>query len=431
MSDGLRYLRKVIDEDNRSALFQTSESDYIAGEIANEVAVYDYLLSHSTEHGSLPSVDTVRQETGVRLPEANDALSYYLTKIIERKIYNEARDINQDFRSDMASKDVSNLYSIGRRFMTIANDQRISNSSMCDSPSVASSINTACNMARLDSVVIPTGFPRLDVAMMGGFSLSDFIFVVARPDSGKTTVMMRSAKAAYEASRRILIISMEMPMDDMSMLFMAHMAGINPKFVNPYGLGTYEALRMGRTQEQITDEDRVFVHKGGSGMTPNKVRWLIESLAPDIVYIDSLYLMAPDGKYVNRLDRYSRIALTIDQILELNVDMRVPIYCTSQFNRQAGKGAADGSLENIGYSDNVATHAKLIIALKHVHLGESTTDVDRSKIELDVLKSKKGQVDPFAINYIFSPMDFTEVDPINTAEDSDNDADLIEALNNG
>lgn len=419
MSDGLKYLRKVIDEDDRSSLFQTSETDYLDSDIANELAVYEFLIEHSTEHHELPSIEAVRTETGVRLPEAQDSASYYLNKIIERKIYNAARDINQDFRSDMAAKDVSNLYSIGRRFMDIANDPRISNSSMYDHSGMANAVEASRRSMYISGNAIPTGMPSLDNAMMGGLRSSDFVFLIARTNEGKSQLLMNSAKTAYGAGNKILIISMEMVMDDMSMLFMSHMAGINPKYVNPYYLGTHEQMIMDRVVEQIRDEDRVYIHKGGSNMTPNKVRWLIESLAPDIVYTDSMYLMSPDGSNTSRMDRYAKVAEVTDQMLDIIVDCGVPIFNTSQFNRQAGKGASEGSLENIGFSDTISTHASLIISLKKVFIGNAprgsngvnSLEVDPLKREVEVLKSRKGSLAPFQINFMFSPMNFDECEP--------------------
>jgi len=430
-SDGLKYLRRVIDDNDRSALFHTSESDFLDSTIANEVAVYNYLLSHSAEHGELPSIDAVRAETGVRLPEARDPSSYYLNKIIERKIYNAAREINQDFRSDMASKDVSNLYSIGRRFMDIANDPRISNSSMYDATGMVTSIDQARVNMRGCRDAIPTGYPSVDDAMMGGLRSSDFVFLIARTNIGKTAVLLQMAKTAYEAGNKILIISMELSMDDMSLLFMAHMAGINTKYINPYMLGTYDERNLGEVTEGVVEQDRLFIHKGGSGMTPNKVRWLIESLNPDAVYIDSLYLMTPDGSNTSRMDRFSKIAAVVDQTLDIVVDCGVPIINTSQFNRQAGKGGGDGSLENIGFSDTISTHASLIISMKSVFIGENKDDskneMDRSKRELEVLKSRKGAVKPFKINYVFSPMNFREIDATQQVDDS-LEQEMIEAL---
>lgn len=225
-------------------------------------------------------------------------------------------------------------------------------------------------------------------------------------------------------------------MDDMSMLFMSHMAGINPKYVNPYYLGTHEQMIMDRVVEQIRDEDRVYIHKGGSNMTPNKVRWLIESLAPDIVYIDSMYLMSPDGSNTSRMDRYAKVAEVTDQMLDIIVDCGVPIFNTSQFNRQAGKGAKEGSLENIGFSDTISTHASLILSLKKVYIGEDkskgngqdTRPVDKTKREVEIMKSRKGQLAPYEINFNFAPLDFSEC-LLPAEETVDHEQDAIDNLN--
>ena len=428
-TDGLKYLRRVIDEGDASLLFQTSEDDFINSAVADEVSVYNYIINHTNSYHEMPSLDAVRTETSVRLPEAPDSVDYYLNKLVQRKIYNAAREVNQDFRSDMANKDVSNLYSIGRRFMDIANDPRITNNSMYDATGMQGSVERIRQSMRYDGDSISTGFPSIDENMMGGLRSSDLVFLIGRTGLGKTQLLLNSAKTAYNAGRKILIISMEMVMDDMSLLFMSHMAGFNPKYVNPYMLGTYEQRIMDRLSEQLQDEDRVFIHKGGTGMTPNKVRWLIESLSPDIVYIDSLYLMSPDGN-TSRMDRFTKVAAVVDQILDIVVDCGVPIFNTSQFNRQAGKGGSEGSLENIGFSDTISTHASLIISIKSVFIGENK-DVSKNEVvenlrEIEIIKSRKGPMKPFNIHYKFAPTDFSEVGRVDT--DIDPELEFIEQI---
>ncbi len=428
MSDGLKYLRRVIDDGDRSKLFQTSEDDYIDGDVSNEVSVYNYMMAHASEFSELPSVAAVRQETGVRLPDAPDVAEYYLGKIVDRKIFNAAREINRDFRDDMASRDTSNIYAIGRRFMDIANDPRITDSSMHDHEGMARTVDSARDLMRQSAPSISTGFPSIDAAMMGGLRSSDFVFLVARTNVGKTQLLLNGARSAYEAGNKILIISMEMVMDDMSLLFMSHLARINPKYVNPYTLGHYTSARMDRVLEQMRDEDRVFIHKGGASMTPNKVRWLIESMRPDIVYVDSMYLMSPDGANTSRMDRYSKIAMVTDQMLDIIVECGVPIMNTSQLNRQAGKGGVDASLETLGFSDTISTHASLIIGMKMVYAGEGQTDVQHGVRTIEVMKSRKGQLAPFNINFNFAPLDFSEVEPEEEESDDRYEQHLIEEL---
>lgn len=130
---------------------------------------------------------------------------------------------------------------------------------------------------------------------------------------------------------------------------------------------------------------------------------LCQEYGPDIVFIDGVYLLRPTD--ISRsANRTEKVTAVFDEIRAVNLDMRRPFVVSTQFNRQAGKGGKEGTLENIGYTDATGTHSSQIIALKD----GPTANVRDSRL-FDLLKGREGEWGTVAINFKFAPLRMDEM----------------------
>jgi hypothetical protein len=127
----------------------------------------------------------------------------------------------------------------------------------------------------------------------------------------------------------------------------------------------------------------------------------IQEMGPDLIYIDGIYLMRPMTTSSRRSnDKYQNISYVLDDLKEMTITRDRPFITTTQFNRE---GAKKVSLENLGFTDALATHASVILGIEKIGEGPRP---DKRKVT--ILKGREGEAGEFAIDYRFCPLSFAE-----------------------
>jgi hypothetical protein len=122
------------------------------------------------------------------------------------------------------------------------------------------------------------------------------------------------------------------------------------------------------------------------------------------VFLDGTYLIHPSVK--SAMKRIERVAEVFDELKGLTITSDTPIVNTMQFNRQAGAGGKDGSLENIGFTDAVGMHSSIVLGLKF-----GPTENPRASRTMEFLKGREGEVGAVHMNFKFAPVDMSELPP--------------------
>jgi replicative DNA helicase len=202
----------------------------------------------------------------------------------------------------------------------------------------------------------------------------------------------------------VLFVSMEMTLKQIGNRFYGQYSGINPDCIRKGQLSHWTYRRFRDAVRTLDGSNRFNLYAGNMGKTVDDVDILIQELAPDIVFIDGMYLMKPSGLKGN-VGRYERIAYVLDELKTVTLVRDRPLITTTQFGKGAGKGGKGGDLENIGYTDTIATHSSIVMGIKMPAGDKSKYPKTR---EIDLLKGREGEQADFNINYTFAPVDFSE-----------------------
>jgi hypothetical protein len=255
---------------------------------------------------------------------------------------------------------------------------------------------------------ITTGWETLDQET-SGYQNADLIAWVARPGLGKTHLLIHQAKSAWMAGKSILFVSMEMSLLQITNRFIGHYACINPEYIRRGQISTYLKHRFDDAVIQLGNDRRFHLFAGNMGKKTDDIDILVQELNPDIIYIDGMYLMKPGASGKSSRSRYDSIAYVLDDIKQMTIQRDRPIVTTTQFNRGAGKGGVEGSLETIGYTDAIATHASIVATILPPHPKRCKAYGSRRFREISILKGREGESRGFNIAYNFAPMEFFEL----------------------
>jgi replicative DNA helicase len=263
---------------------------------------------------------------------------------------------------------------------------------------------------------VPIGWSGIDETT-GGYQNGDLIVWVARPSVGKTYCLLHQARAAWEAGKSVLFVSMEMTLDQLGMRLGSYLAGVDPDCVRKGRLSFFAESRFKAALRSVQNASNFHFLAGNFKKRTEEIDILIQELSPDIVFVDGMYLMRPANQRGN-MGRYEAVAYVVDELKMLALERDRPIVASSQFGREAGKGGKSGSLENIGYTDAIGTHATLVFSIKYGHKervpirhqGQVVGHTVRFPYRvIELLKGREGEQGTFGIRYSFAPFDFYEV----------------------
>ncbi len=413
MSDGLKLLAAAIAAGSSGTLTAVNRES-LEG---TELTAYDFIRRHYRQYRDLPSLATVQEETGVRLPAATEPLNFYIDQVEDRHEYNLIRERFAVFREGMQRADMG----------TVANEvsamSRIFRRRRSDGVGQAVELSEGFRLVsdRLLEIRgtggisgITTGWNEFD-NITGGYQNSDLITWVGRMGLGKTYILLRQAMKAHEAGHNVLVVTTEMGIEQLARRCAALALGINPRLLKNGTISTYNRQRIRNLELNMIGSERFKIFSVGMNAKIDSIATLCYEYGPSIVFVDGVYLLRPTdmGRNTSRTDKVTAV---YDELRGLNLDLSVPFVVTTQFNRQAGKGGKEGTLETIGYSDSVGTHSSHVVAMK-----PGPTDNPYASREFEFLKGREGETGSTVINFKFAPIDMEEMTREERIEEGDSE----------
>lgn len=368
-----------------------------------EVAVFDFVKSYYRSHREMPPPDVVQQQTGTRLPNGSGALSFYAEELRDRFDFHIVRESWDGLRERIQEGRAQPIVDIMENTIRRIRRSRPAGN-LIDIHQGMSQVTDRLRRAQIMGGMsgVPTPWPTFN-AQSGGYQPADLITFVARSGMGKTAMILQQAETAFEAGYSVLFVTTEMSSEQITRRWMANRFNLDPYHLKMGTISTHLLRRMELMQAELLGRERFRLLSLGTGAKLSAIEVAIEETCPDIVFIDGIYLFRPMQGGSN-LKQSERVTAVFDELKQQTIDSNLPHIVTTQFNRAAGKGGKEGSLETIGLSDAIGWHSSIVVAVK----AGPTENPLRSR-ELDFLKGREGEEGKFAINFKFKPVDFSEM----------------------
>lgn len=415
MSDGLRLLSSIIATGSSATLMSLERSILID----DEVTAYDFVKGHFRSYRELPSAQTVLQECGVRLPVVNETLQFYIDKVHGRNEYSLIRARFSTLRDGLTSMRRDVMVNAVQEMARILG--RTGHGSHAGE---VVDINYGLQRVtdRLVSIRgtggvsgITTGWPRYDM-ITGGYQNSDLITLVGRMSEGKSYIALRQAQMAHRNGESVLFVTTEMSIEQTARRYAALELGLNPTFLRNGTISTHMERRLRSLVTDVAGADRFRLFSVGMNAKVSAIEALCEEYRPSVVFIDGVYLLKPTDRQRNATQR-DNVAGVYDELRALNLEADIPFICTTQFNRQAGKGGKDGSLETIAYADAIGTHSSIVVSLRG-----GPTENARDSRTFHFLKGREGEAGEVHIRFQFAPLNMDEIESEDQEENGISDS---------
>jgi len=240
---------------------------------------------------------------------------------------------------------------------------------------------------------ISSGIKTLD-EIIHGFMPGSLYILAARPSLGKTTLALNFANAAVEASKRVFVFTNEMPDIQIFEKFLSLRSGVLNHKLFSGAIEDKDFERIGEALPVIVDKE--FYIDDVSG---RKLETLISSIRNlhmrsklDLVIFDYIQQISIGTKANAARHRAQELGEISGSIKKIALDLRIPIVCLAQVNRDAEGRDEPPTLANIKDSGSIEQDADAVIFIHR----------DRQKSEteciLSVAKNRFGPVKDIICN---------------------------------
>jgi len=403
MSHGRLFIQSAIAE-QQPAVLRRALPEYFLEE---EMPLFEYVLAHHNRFGVMPGEGQLR-ENGFRLSpfESDQPIAYHLQRLQHRFIFNVVNDGLPEITNGMQAQDMDAVIDTFRHVLARAGNALQQNAATELSDEVQHVIDDYEYARRNPGLRgITLGLPTLDMLTLGA-QPGDLIVTAGRPSLGKTNLLINSAYGAWLLHHRLLVISMEMQKLQITRRWVGRHTGLNPNLIRAGHLSQWGDQLLREGAQQITDAaGRVFLETGDYTRQVGGVEEMIEQFQPEAVYIDAAYLLSPEGVKKGYISRWESISEVVGQLKQLAMKYGIPIFITVQFNRnQKTNSTKNPDLGDIAGTDAIPQDASIVLGIQKAPAPYG--DVRRL---IHMMKSREGEVATVVINYLFEPVDFTEI----------------------
>lgn len=372
--------------------------------------VVTFALGFLRDHGKLPAVETVEQETEIPMDgDVPEPTGYYVGEAVKRwKGTTVAAGIKRAVAAlEKGDPDASlrEVLDAAGRVKAVGAGQGGGLLDLTDERCIQTRIAEYERMKTLGGVPdgIPTMWPSIN-RVTGGIHDDELWVILGRLKSTKTWQLSALAENAWregwDQGRRVLLVSEEMGVQKVARRWDAIHSHL------PYG-----DFKRGQLATQLEEQWRKDL-EDAKGRPPFWVagrqrvknvpdlELLIEELAPAITFVDGAYFLGEGGD-----SKWESSAKIVDQIQALVQRRHHPVVVTWQFNRKVKTGAAAGMAEDVAWAYELVQAADVALG---VFRNEDLVRKKQAIIQMIVTRESE-HLNPLLIECDFDTQSFKEI----------------------
>lgn len=403
MNNETYLLSKVIQQRDLTPLFTKGVKDnwFVDPEVKR---VWIFAREHFAKYSECPSVDVIKKNfPSFKVYDCPDNLDYLIDAVVDERRRAMTVRMMEGALGSLEKKDHEKALQILQGGLIGLEEEGFSGTD---------DVNLIENpLRRWDEyefrknnpglLGIPTGFPTID-ATTGGLQGGQLITIVAGPKTGKSTLAMQIGLNVHLQDKSVMFQSFEMSNREQEMRYDAMRARVShTRLMN--GVLTPEEESRFKSKLASMEHMRKPFHlvASTSGSTVSAIASKIQTLKPELVIIDGVYLMIDEQTgEANTPQALTNITRSLKRLAQ---KYNVPIIITTQvLNWKMRKGQV--TADAIGYSSSFHQDADVIYGLQR-----EDENVDDTRI-LKTLASRNSGLIDVSLIWLFDTGTFREMD---------------------
>jgi len=246
---------------------------------------------------------------------------------------------------------------------------------------------------------MPTSWRRLN-KLIGGWRDSGLYVIGGRPGAGKTIVLLQSAWDLAKSGKKVLFVSLEMPVKQLQHRILAQSLGLDVTDIADDNLdyevmhadgSTVWARDMVKNGHQVLNDNLLMV--APVEITPAGLRQMIKRQLRagdlDAVFVDYLQITDDDAKHTDRSNMVRAVSSKFKKIAK---QFDFPLITAVQLNRDVeSRVKGKPRLTDISESDKIGMDADVAVMIHRDFREGDNPDGQGSDLFLLVVKNRHGQ----------------------------------------
>lgn len=365
---------------------------------------YSFIVQHAADHNAPSGLASVLAVCGL---EVEDSLyrdlssSFVVQEVLKRKAYRRIAEAISQATDKLHQNNPDAALELLRDFAgnEIGVSKGVLPSNIFD---LGDKVKEAYLKVKDGYTGIPLPWPSMTDLTMGLWP-STATYFVARPGVGKTQVATLIARDTWRSGKRVLIVSPEMSKAEIAERFFIVQANVSAGGIMRGKLDGFSERKLFDTIESLAGKDGIYVMDSADDLSPNGIDAAIAAIKPDLVAVDSIYMIRTKG------DKMERTQRAVDWIRQSAKRHQVPFVAFHQLSRQATKDKKQGG----GYDTSaIALSDQLLWDAHAVFIMEQDNDMKADRrLKFHVGKLRRGSHDgtPIEVHWDFDAMRFGEI----------------------
>ena len=329
---------------------------------------YTFVLKHWDEYGNTPSEEVLLEnfptlDLSARSSELDYAIDVFRDQVTQRAVIKAFQD-NKELTLTEPRKAVVEISSI-LNALSVEYDEDVSSYTAGGEERLAAWKKRKEIRERADGMLgIPTTFKSFNKTGVGWLN-GEMIAVFARPTIGKTWVMIANAVDATLAGYKTLLISTEMPKDQIEMRVDVVAANRLGYKLSHTALKTGEDINEREYMKLVAEmEDREMLicdHIGGEGsISMVGIEGLLRKHKPDFLVVDGLYLVSSgQGKKA----MWEQSHALFYGVKNLAMAHNIPVMVSTQATREASEIFEPPQAHQVAFGDALIRAADIAMSM--------------------------------------------------------------------
>lgn len=377
---------------------------------------FDLISDHHRQTGgSLPTLEAVRSATGLDISESGYDFGFLLSEMRKRRLFREVQALMATASTHLRANDpVAALEAL----KDMVKNEVSSSGSVKPSRPHDMKEQVLQNLQRVRSGFCGVALPWESITNLTmGMWAQTATYIVARPGVGKTQVAVLTAHKAIKEGRKVLFISPEMSKAELAERFFVLESKVSATNMMRGTLSSFEEVKLREAMNNPHSLDGIYMIDNEDDLSPGGMEMAIRQIKPDLVIVDSIYMLHFKGIKSERTER------AVDWIRQSSKTYNVPFLGIHQMNRMATKDAKHGGgfdTSSIALSDQLLWDAHAVFMLEQ----DADMKADR-RLRIHVGKLRRGAHPgkPIDVRFDLETMDFSEIlDSQSNFEDNESNA---------
>jgi replicative DNA helicase len=314
---------------------------------------FNFIIKHYQKFGAVPSTELFQaQFRSFKLRTTTDTLDAICGQLRTTKLYTDMADMMDEAIRLNRDDPFDALDHIRSKLTSLTSQHVVTRDADLTKETAEAKAEYERVKAGAGILGVPWPWEKLNEVTLG-VQRGEVVYFYARPKAGKTWLLVKSAVHAFKMGRRPLLISKEMPTDQIRRRVHACFTGVDYNAVRTGRLSPKDEKHYFEDLEAFSENDPFILSgddedKGGVMSVTAKIK----EYDPDIVFLDGVYLMH-DDRTNKRTSDWQGIAHITQDLKRMAKQLNIPVVGTTQANRAAEKTKGESKSE-VAYGDCLA-----------------------------------------------------------------------------